>query len=138
MFFPQGGSTLRGVAKPGEIVWSRVYVEKGALHMDIGRGKAIELPAVETERRWNSTTPQWPIMHGVTYGVSRDQMMARHKANHIQVVYGTDEKSADKALLTRAAMATELGIQVHFCGTRKDGSHWLGQEAGTAPQLARV
>ena len=26
-------------------------------------------------------------MHAVTYGVSRDQMMARHKANHIQVAY---------------------------------------------------
>ncbi len=138
MFFPQGGSTLRGIAKPGEIIWSRVYVEKGALHLDIGRGKAIELPAAETERRWNSTTPQWPIMHGVTYGVSRDQMMGRHKANHIQVVYGSDEKSADEALLARAAMALELGIQVHLCGTRKDGSAWLGQEAATAPQLVRA
>jgi hypothetical protein len=138
MYFPLGGSTLRGIAKPGEIVWSRVYVEKGALHMDIGRGKAIELPREESERRWNSTTPQWPIMHGVTYGVSRDQMMARHKANHIQVVYGTDEKSADKAMLTRAALALELGMQVHFCGTRKDGTHWLDQQTAATPQLARV
>ena len=30
---------------------------------------------------------QWPIMHGVLHGISRDQMMARHKANHIQVAY---------------------------------------------------
>ena len=43
--------------------------------------------AEETERRWQATTPQWPIMHAVTYGVSRDQMMARHKSNHIQVAY---------------------------------------------------
>ena len=34
-----------------------------------------------------NTTPQWPIMHAVTHGVTRDQMMARHKANHIQVAY---------------------------------------------------
>ena len=75
--------------KPGEIVWSRIYVEDGALQMDLGRGGVVELPREETERRWQATTPQWPIMHAVTYGVSRDQMMARHKANHIQVAYAT-------------------------------------------------
>ncbi len=124
MFFPLGGSSLRGIAKPGEVVWSRIYISDGCLHMDMGRGAAIELPREETERRWNSTTPQWPIMHGVTYGVSRDQMMARHQANHIQVVYATDVDSADKALLLRATMAEQLGIQVHLCGTRKSGGTW--------------
>jgi hypothetical protein len=138
MYFPLGGSTLRGIAKPGEIIWSRIYVEKGALQMDIGRGKAIELPREETERRWNSTTPQWPIMHCVTYGVSRDQMMARHKANHIQLAYGTDEKAADNAMMTRAAMAMELGISVNFCGLRKDGKAWLESESAAKPKLARV
>ena len=48
--------------------------------MDLGRAGVVELPQEETERRWQTTTPQWPIMHAVTYGVSRDQMMARHKA----------------------------------------------------------
>ena len=51
------------------------------------------------------TTPQWPIMHAVTYGVSRDQMMARHKANHIQVAYGPDAAGADLALAAKAAHA---------------------------------
>jgi len=50
--------------------------------MDIGRGCVVELPREETERRWNATTWQWPIMHAVLYGVTRDQMMAKHKANH--------------------------------------------------------
>ena len=36
-------------------------------------------------------TPQWPIMHAVLHGVSRDQMMARHKANHIQVAYANSD-----------------------------------------------
>jgi hypothetical protein len=63
-------------------------------------------------------------MHAVTYGVSRDQMMAKHQANHVQVVYANDAKSADSALLTRAAMAHELGIKVHLCGTRKGGKAW--------------
>jgi len=59
MYFPNGGSTLRGISKPGEIVWSRVYVENDELNMDIGRGRAIELPRDETERRWQATTPEW-------------------------------------------------------------------------------
>ncbi|MCP4891542.1 MAG: fucose isomerase, partial [Planctomycetaceae bacterium] len=72
MYFPNGGSTLRGISRPGEIVWSRIYVEDDALWMDIGRGSVVELPAEETQRRWQATTPQWPIMHAVTHGVSRD------------------------------------------------------------------
>lgn len=121
MYFRLGGGTLRGVAKAGEIVWSRIFVANGRLHMDIGRGKAVALPKEETERRWNATTPQWPIMHGVTYGVSRDQMMARHKANHIQVAYANSAREADLALHTKAALASALGITVSVCGTRANG-----------------
>jgi len=121
MYFRLGGGTLRGVAKPGEIVWSRVFVENGKLKMDLGRAKVITLPAEETERRWKETTPQWPIMHAVTYGVSRDQMMARHKANHIQVAYANSAKEADLALYTKAALAAELGLEVSLCGTKADG-----------------
>src|SRR5450759_2853875 len=67
MYFPFGGGTVKGVSKPGEIVWSRVFVDNGKLKADIGRAKAIEMPREETERRWNITTPQWPMMHAVTY-----------------------------------------------------------------------
>lgn len=116
MYFPNGGSTLRGISKPGEIVWSRIYVEDHRLAMDIGRGAAISLPREETERRWNATTPQWPIMHAVLYGVSRDQMMARHKSNHIQVAYAHDAAAADRALEVKAAMAHALGLRVSRCG----------------------
>ncbi|MBL9208700.1 MAG: fucose isomerase [Opitutaceae bacterium] len=121
MYFRLGGGTLRGIAKPGEIVWSRVFLEKGKLKMDLGRAKVITLPREETERRWNETTPQWPIMHAVTYGVSRDQMMARHKANHIQVAYATSAKEADLAMYAKAALAAELGLEVCLCGTKADG-----------------
>src|SRR6185437_4433479 len=85
MYFHLGGGTLKGISRPGEIVWSRIYISNDRLRMDLGRAAAVELPMEETQRRWDATTPQWPIMHAVTYGVSRDQMMARHKANHIQV-----------------------------------------------------
>ncbi len=117
MYFRLGGGSLKGVAKPGEIVWSRIFVENDRLNADIGRAKVVTLPAEETERRWRITTPQWPIMHAVLYGITRDQMMAKHKANHIQVAYGTDAKSANEALATKAAFFREAGIAVNICGT---------------------
>jgi hypothetical protein len=116
MFFPAGGGTLRGIAKPGEIVWSRIFVEDNRLKMDIGRGQAVSLPKEETERRWKSTNEQWPMMHAVLTGVTRDQMMARHKANHIQVAYANSAAEADRAALAKAALAAELGMEVSFCG----------------------
>jgi hypothetical protein len=116
MFFPLGGGTLSGVSKPGEIVWSRVFLMDGALLVDIGRATVVRLPGEETERRLAATTPQWPIMHAVLHGVSRDQFMARHKANHLNVVYAPDAETADKALRAKAALFAELGVQVHLCG----------------------
>ncbi|MEU6577572.1 fucose isomerase [Streptomyces sp. NPDC046805] len=116
IYFPLGGGTLSGVSKPGEIVWSRVFIMDGALHVDLGRGTVPELPAEETQRRLDATTPQWPIMHAVLHGVGRDQLMARHKANHLNVAYGPDAQTADKALLAKAAMFEALGVQVHLCG----------------------
>jgi hypothetical protein len=124
MYFPKGGSTLRGIAKPGEIVWSRVFVAQGALHLDLGRAKVVALPRQETERRWQATTYQWPIMHAVTYGVTRDQMMARHQANHIQVAYANSAAAADQCLVAKASLAAALGLQVNLCGTRADGRPW--------------
>lgn len=116
MFFPKGGGTLKGISKPGFIVWSRVYVVKNDLHADVGVGEVVQLPEEETERRWANTTPQWPIMHGVLKGISRNQMMAKHKANHIHVVYATSEGEAHKACRIKAAAFAELGIQTNFCG----------------------
>ncbi len=116
MFFPKGGGTLKGNSKPGAIVWSRIYLVKDMLHCDIGVGEVVELPEEETQRRWQATTPQWPLMHAVIKGVSQNQMMARHKANHIHVVYANDGAMAQKACRIKAAALAELGIQVHFCG----------------------
>jgi len=124
LYFPNGGSSLRGVSKPGEIIWSRIYVEDEELHMDIGRGGVVLLPEKETERRWQATTPQWPIMHAVTYGVSRDQLMAKHQANHIQVAYADNAKAADECLFAKAAFADALGIKVNVCGTRTRKAGW--------------
>ena len=107
---------MKGIGKPGEIVWSRVFVEAGALHADIGRGTVVSLPAAETERRWRETTTQWPIVHAILHGVTQNQMMARHRANHVNIAYAPSAETADKALATRAAMLDELGVKVHLCG----------------------
>jgi L-fucose isomerase, C-terminal domain len=116
MYFPMGGATCSGIAKPGEIVWSRIFITPDGLNMDIGLGHVVALPESETRRRLEATTREWPIMHAVFHGVSRDQMMARHAANHVQVVYATDAANARDSLLARAAMAAELGIIVTLCG----------------------
>ena len=116
VYFPAGGSTINGVSKPGEIVWSRVYLAEGTLHVDIGRGTALRLPDEETNRRKRATNPEWPIMHAVLHGINRDQFMARHKADHIQVAYAPGAEDADRALIAKAAMFDRLGVTVHVCG----------------------
>ena len=116
MYFPLGGGTLKGISKPGEIVWSRIFVESDRLKADLGRATVVELPREEVERRWAATTPQWPIMNAVLHGVSRDQLMARHKSNHIQVAYAKDAASADLALMAKAVAFRELGIEAYVCG----------------------
>ncbi len=116
MFFAQGGGTLKGESRPGALVWSRVYVRSGQLHVDLGLGQAVALPEAEVQRRWAHTNPQWPIMNAVLEGVSRDQLMAQHQANHIQVAYAPSRERAEEALNVKAALFDTLGIKVHLCG----------------------
>jgi branched-subunit amino acid aminotransferase/4-amino-4-deoxychorismate lyase len=60
-------------------------------------------------------------MSAVLHGVTRDQLMAQHKANHIQVAYAPSAESADRALAAKASTLNELGIIVHICGSVKMG-----------------
>jgi hypothetical protein len=43
-------------------------------------------------------------------------MMARHKANHLNVAYAPSEEEADNALAVKEAMLSEMGIKVNLCG----------------------
>ena len=117
MYFRLGGGTVKGISKPDWIVWSRVFVEAGKLKFDTGIAEVVKLPKEETEERLRLTTPQWPIMHAVFQGITRDQMMARHKSNHIQVVYAPNKAAAKNGLFTKAAAMAELGLEVSVCGT---------------------
>ncbi len=116
MYFRLGGGTLKGVCKPGDVVWSRVYVEHGRLHVDLGRATAITLPEEETNRRWKEVTSQWPIMHVLLHGIDQNQFMARHPSNHVNVVYAPSSEEADRALAAKATMFHEMGLQVSLCG----------------------
>jgi hypothetical protein len=116
MYFRLGGGTIKGISKPGHIVWSRVFIMDGKLHCDLGVAEVVSLPEKETHRRWRETTPQWPIMHAVLQGISRDQMMARHKSNHLQVVYAPNRKQAHRACRIKAAALAALGLDAHLCG----------------------
>lgn len=51
------------------------------------------------------------------HDVTRNQFMARHKANHAQLVYAPDAETADKALVAKAAMLDPLGVKVNLVGT---------------------
>jgi len=116
MYFRSGGGTLKGVSKPGLVVWSRIYVADGGLNADLGLAESVDLPEEEVQRRWELTTPQWPVMHAKLRGVTRNQMMAQHKSNHIQVAYAPDESSAHQALGAKAAAFQTLGIDSNIAG----------------------
>ena len=72
------------------------------------------------------------MMSAVLYGISRDQLMAKHQSNHIQVVYATDADAADRALAAKAAMAASLGITVNLCGDDASGRPLADALASTA------
>ena len=107
---------MAGTGKSGEIVWSRLYVVGNKIRLDIGRGRVVKLPKEETRRRAELTNPEWPVVNALLDGMTRDQFMGRHPANHIQIVYANSKKEADRLLAVKAAMAEELGIEVFTCG----------------------
>ena len=116
VFFKKGGATLAGTGRPGEIVWSRLCVVGNKLRLDLGRGRVVKLPEAEVKRRAKLANPEWPVVSAVLDGMTRDQFMGRHPANHIQIVYANSAKDADHLLAVKAAMAEELGIDVFTCG----------------------
>lgn len=127
VFFPAGGSTVNGVSRPGDVVWSRVYLADGVLQVDLGLGEVVQLPARESDRRKRLTNEEWPIAHTVLHGVGRDQLMARHRANHLQLVYAPDAGTAARALTAKAACFDRLGVRVHLVG---DGPALASSTAG--------
>ncbi len=98
-----------------EAVWQYSHHVLAGLRTHRGP-TVVALPDKETQRRKNMTSPEWPSAHVVLHGVSRDQFMGRHKANHVQLVYAPDAETADPALLAKAAMLDRIGITVSLVG----------------------
>ena len=119
VFFPAGGSTINGISKPGEVVLSRVFIADGVLQADVFRGTVVELPADETQRRKDATNPEWPIAHVVLHDVTRDQFMARHKANHAQLVYAPDAETGEQGARRQGCDARPPGRQGQPGGCRR-------------------
>lgn len=115
MYFPKGGSTIAGQGKAGCIIWARAHYEGTQVHMHIGTGRAVELPADEFERRRKATTYQWPLLNCTLDGVGRDDLMAGHQSNHITVAY-VDEAHLQDVLRAFVAQALTQGIKVCVAG----------------------
>ncbi len=98
MYFPLGGGSLKGVGKARRNCLEPRLCRGRRAALRSGPGTVVSLPAAETERRWRETTMQWPIVHTILHGVSQNQMMARHRANHVNVAYAPSAEVADKAL----------------------------------------
>lgn len=48
----------------------------------------------------------------MTFGGTRDLMMAHHQANHTQVASAKNAAAADLAAYTKASLAAQLGLEV--------------------------
>ncbi len=88
MYFRLGGGTIKGISKPGEIVWSRIYVEGGRLHADIGRAKVIDASAGRD--RAPLAHHHATMAHHACRALRRvaRSVDGEAQANHIQVAYG--------------------------------------------------
>ena len=124
----------RASASPARSSGAACLLKAERFIADMGSGTVVSLPAAETERRWRETTTQWPIVHAILHGVSQNQMMARHRANHVNVAYAPTAEIADKALATKAAMLAELGVRYIFAGSMHIASSML-QAAGYGCKL---
>ena len=116
MYFRLGGGTVKAFPSPGTSSGAVCSSWTASCTATWAWPRSSSCRRRRPQRRWRETTPQWPIMHAVLDGVTRDQMMARHKANHIQVVYAPSAKQAHRACRIKAAMLAELGLEVHLCG----------------------
>jgi len=90
-----------------------VTVAAEQLPVNPGQAGFVELRVQETERRWQETTSPWPIMQAGTYDISRDRMMARPKANHIQFAYACSPQEVDRAGWIQASIANAPGKAKH-------------------------
>ena len=88
------------------------------LKLDIGRAEVVRAAARRDRAPLELTTPQWPIMHAVLHGVTPrpDDGPAQGQPHPGRL--RRRRREADLALYAKAALASELGLEVSLCGTR--------------------
>ena len=124
MYFPNGGGTLKGISKPGEIVWSRIFVEDNQLKMDLGRAGVVKLPEEETAAAVESNHAS--VAHHARRHLRRLPRPV-HGPPQEQSYPGRlcqDGRRCGPCLLAKASMAEAMGMEVALCGTNKDGANW--------------
>jgi len=121
MYFPLGGGAMHCLGKPGWHAFNRVYVDGSDLRMIVGVAEILKLDARETKRRWESTTPQWPLFHARIPGVPAKAWM-RFKSNHITSGLAGTREQAVNGMFAMAQMAEELGVKVEVWGDPLNGN----------------
>jgi hypothetical protein len=91
----------------GHPVGEHGFIDSQRAGIEVFKQLPPEAPLVVVEAVWQ---------YSRHVGITRDQFMARHKANHLQVAYAPDDDTAERALQTKAAMFAALGLRVHLCG----------------------
>ena len=130
----------RGVSKPGEIVWSRVFHRpRPPAHRPrpwLGARGAAKYTQPATR-----APPAPGVAHSTEalHGVSRDELMARHKANHVQASDALNATAAHQTLRAKAALFAELGLEgAPFAGARCQRVDRRTRRGRSAPPRARV
>jgi hypothetical protein len=100
------------------------------MHADLGRGCIVA--GRGARRHSEETTPQRSMVNARLHGVSRNQFMACHGTNHINIAYVPDSENADQALAVKAVMFQESGTKVHSCGDIR----WLSVVPRLTPRHA--
>ena len=91
MYFPLGGGTLSGVSKPGrDRLVARVHHGRRAARRPRPRPRRRRCPPRRPSGAGRDRPRSGRSCTRCCTASSRDQLMARHKANHVQVVYAPD------------------------------------------------
>ena len=117
MFFPLGGGTLSGVSKPGEIVWSRVFID-GRRAACRPRPRHGRRAARRGDRSGASRppTPQWPIMHAVLHGVEPRPVHGPAQGQPRPGRLRARRRDRRPGAAAKAAMFDRIGVKVNLVG----------------------
>ncbi|MEM9446516.1 MAG: hypothetical protein AAGA18_14315 [Verrucomicrobiota bacterium] len=112
----QKGKSVHLTCKAGWGVWSNIYFEDDRLRADLG---LIQIPLL-TKKQYQSMEALVPKDHSympaALPGITRDQMLARHRSRRVQIGYAPTREDATRALRVKGVALQKLGLKVTICG----------------------